>query len=278
MNRFRIFITSSLLALVSFNVWSEIYIDSEREQLIAKKLLDRNLPGDVVQLSNGKKELLALYHEYLNAEKKGAVILLHPMSGHPDWPGVINFLREELPQHGWSTLSIQLPLLSPDEPVEDYGKTFIEANKRINKATKHLSSLEYEDIVVIGYGFGAITGLDSLKKNNPGVLGLVGIGLKPYPYLNPKFKLIEELEGFELPLLDVYGSNDLEVVLESSADRRLAARKAENNFYKQIMIGGADEQFTDQKVILVKRILVWMDELIAQLSVSQDNDSRSTSN
>ncbi len=272
MNKMKLIIISFLLNLFSHSVYSEIYIDFEREQLIAKKLVERNIAGEPVQLKLAKHEVLALYQQYLSDEKKGAVVLLHPMAGHPDWPGVIQYLREDLPKHGWSTFSIQLPLLFSDEPVDDYGKTFDEASKRINKAVKHLASLNYENIVLIGYGFGAVTGLDSLKKDNPGVLGMIGIGLKPYPYLNPKFNLLKELEGFGLPLLDLYGSNDLEIVIDSAADRRLAIRKAENNFYKQIMVGGADQEFTNQKVILVKRMLVWMDELIAELKISQDND------
>lgn len=246
--------------------------DREREQLIAERLQQRVTVGEPVNIKSGKHEYLALYTVQSTRNPKGAVLLLHSMAAHPDWPGVINQLRQSLPEYGWSTLSIQLPILVEEWPIADYGKTLDESARRIKAAVKHLQSLEYEHIVLVGYGFGAATGMVSVSKSNPGVLGLVGISMLAQSYLRPQISIETELETLKLPVLDIYGSQDRASIIETAADRYQAARKAENPNFKQIVIGGADHHFSDQEVILVKRILAWLNQLIANYSVSQDNE------
>lgn len=259
------------LVVVFTNTLANSIIDTEREQLIAKRLSERVIHGDVVTLKSNGTDVFGLYAIRSTAKRKGAVVLLHPMAAHPDWPGVVNYLREGLPKYGWSTLSIQLPIISPEEPIEEYGMTFEEANARINAAVEHLKSLDYQHIVLVGYGFGAATGAHLLAENNPGVLGLVGISMLAQPYLIPKFSLTEQLEKLTLPVLDIYGSQDREVIIDSAPDRRLAARKAENPYYKQLTIGGADHEYRDQELILLKRMMSWLNELIAKMTLSKDN-------
>ena len=45
---------------------------------------------------------------------QGGVLILHDNQQHGHWPDIVAPLREYLPQHGWSTLSIELP----DTPAE----------------------------------------------------------------------------------------------------------------------------------------------------------------
>jgi hypothetical protein len=43
------------------------------------------------------------------SEPQGAILLLHGVDQHPDWPQVIKPLRTALPEGGWYTFSIMLP-------------------------------------------------------------------------------------------------------------------------------------------------------------------------
>ncbi len=245
--------------------------DIEREQLIAQRLTERVKLGEPIQLKSGKYDVFALYTVHQIPEKKGAVVLLHGMAAHPDWPGVISQLRQSLPKKGWSTLSIQLPVLASEEPIEDYGKTTGEAGRRIKLAVKYLQEQGYEHVVVIGYSFGAALAVKYLAQENPGTLGLVGISMQAQPFLSPRLFLLKELGKIDIPILDIYGSLDRESIIDAATDRRLAVRNADNIYYKQIMIGGADHDYTNQEDILLKRILVWIDELVAKMKLTQDN-------
>ena len=270
-NLYRMICVFFCFCVISQITMADLNFDREREQLIADRLSGQSSVGEAISLEAGDHEFFALYANQTHYQEKGAIVLLHPMAGHPDWPGVIRFLREFFPEHGWSTLSIQLPIIEADEPLEDYGQTFEHTMIRVNAAVEYLKQQGYQHIVVSGHGFGAVSGVYALTKGNRGVLGLIGIGMDEYPYLLPKFSLLKELEKLNLPVLDVYGSMDRETIIEGAPDRRLAAGKAENVYYKQVMIGGADHSFSNQEVILAKRMLAWLDELIAKMTLSQDN-------
>ena len=102
-------------------------MDSSRtEQEIAARLTERLPAAEVIRLGHRKTPFLGLLCDAQN-NNRGAVLLLHSMAGHPDWPEVIAPLRASLPQSGWTTLSIQLPVLPPEQPLSDYGMTLQDA-------------------------------------------------------------------------------------------------------------------------------------------------------
>ena len=83
--------------------------DLEREQRLMDQIIDAILDGDPVMLDAAGHEFLSIYTEA--DEPKGAVLILHGRGFHPDWADTINPLRVGLIEHGWNTLSIQLPVL-----------------------------------------------------------------------------------------------------------------------------------------------------------------------
>jgi hypothetical protein len=58
-------------------------------------------------------------------------LMLHAMGGYADWPQTGSPIRTILSEHGWSTLSNQLPLIAPENKIEDYGQTLEETAMRI---------------------------------------------------------------------------------------------------------------------------------------------------
>ena len=140
--------------------------NSSYEQRIGKQLSAGQTAGEVVWLRTGGGEFVSLYLDYSTNQPRGAVILLHGMGGHPDWPEVVSPLRRALPELGWATLSLQMPVLSPTEPVADYGKTLGEAKQRIQAAVKQLRDWRFLNIVVIGYSFGAAISNQSISEQS----------------------------------------------------------------------------------------------------------------
>lgn len=249
--------------------------DNGREQLIAERLQDRLKVGEAVRIQTDKSDFFSIYTEQISNETQGAIILLHNLGGHPDWPVVTSPLRKSMPQRGWTTLSIQLPVLPPEESIAAYGKTLADACQRLDKALTFLSEKEIETVVLLGYGFGAATAMHcstQMNSNDSLLLGIAAVSPLAQPFLRPPLKLLEVIEEVEIPILDIYGSRDFKEVIDQAADRRLAGRKGENPWYQQIEIEGADHHFSGLDTVLNKRISGWLKKLIADYRVQQDND------
>lgn len=250
--------------------------DNGRESLIAERLQDRVKVGTPLWLTSGDQDFLAIYTEQMTHESQGGIILLHSLGAHPDWPIVVSQLRKSLPQRGWSTLSIQLPVLPPEDSIEAYGETLDEARRRIDQALAYLAEQHVEPVVIIGYSFGAATGLyycARLAEVNASLLGVVSISAQAQPFLRPALKLLDEIEQIKIPVLDIYGSRDFKEIIDAAPDRRLAGRKGENPWYQQIEIEGADHNYSGLGAVLSKRISGWLKKLIADYQGQQDNEA-----
>lgn len=203
----------------------------------------------------------------------GAAIVLHAMGGHADWPQTISPIRTSLPEHGWTTLSIQLPVIAPENQIEDYGKTLQQAAERIKAAVRCLRERKFLNIVVIGHSFGAASTLAYLEKEEKQkVMALVAIGLHDYAFVKPALDLLGLIGKSKIPVLDIYGSRDFKQVIKQAPDRRLAAKKGNNRHYTQLEVDGADHYFNKMENVLVKRIRGWLDKAAPGMSIMVDED------
>jgi pimeloyl-ACP methyl ester carboxylesterase len=236
---------------------SESYEDSQITQLVQSHVQE-----GVVWLGPGSKAFLSLFLESQEPEGVRAAIILHSMGMHADWPELIAPVRRQLPELGWATLSVQLPLLDPQSGHAEYGSTFNQANDRIRVAIRYLQDRAYTEIVIIGYGFGATSAVNYLTGHISMIKALVGISMQPHPFLKPKYDLLQELSNINIPILDIYGSKDFSGVLKSADDRRLAANKAGNGLYNQLVIQGANHYFTMKEKQLAEQLVVWMNSTV----------------
>jgi pimeloyl-ACP methyl ester carboxylesterase len=246
---------------------SPAYSDNYEQRIAAQLVEDRDL-GEAVWIEAGGRKSVALYQDNKAEQIRGAVIILHGMGAHPDWPRIINPLRITLPERGWTTLSLQLPVLSPELPIADYGLTLPVAKQRIQAAVQLLEEQGYLNIVVIGHSFGAATTAHALRgKGIKNVKAFVGISMQAQQFLSPRLKLLKQLESIDIPVLDIYGSRDMLEVLREADDRRLAARKNSNEAYEQIVVDGADHYFTGLEDVLINRIQVWLKNVSSGVKV-----------
>lgn len=232
--------------------------DLEKEKRWSAQISDSLVVGDAIQLKAGGQEFLGIFTEAVDGPTGKAVIIMHGIGAHPDWPEIVNPLRSELPEHGWTSLSIQMPVLENDAPLKDYAPLFDEVAPRIDAAVQYLAARGDKTIVLIGHSLGASMGAQYLASSKQKTLkGFVAIGMSVVR-IEDKMNSALALEKINLPVLDLYGSRDLESILDSVRLRKSSARKAGNHDYRQQKIEGADHFFTGLETTLTRIIYGWL--------------------
>lgn len=247
-----------LVALVLLAVSPLWASDQMREARMASEIKDVLLVGQPINLKEGSNEFLAIYAQETTRTAQGAAIILHGRGAHPDWTEVINPLRSQLPDSGWKTLSIQMPIAAADASDDQYQALIPEAAPRIAAAVEYLKQQGVTNMVLIGHSLGAVMGANYLAQGVPTeVKGFVAVGM-PVGSRDPSQGVLSALAKLKLPLLDIYGSQDIDPVLNSVTARLAAAKQAENSGYRQSRIEGADHFFTGLDETLVAHVKAWI--------------------
>ena len=152
-----------------------------------------------------------------------------------------------------------MPILANDASIKDYLPLFDEVAPRLNSAIAYLREQGNKTIVIIAHSLGSSMAARFVADNPAsGVNGLVLVSMSVIE-IDPKMNGALALEAIKLPVLDIFGSRDLENVLATSDDREKAAsRKARNTDYRQITIEGGDHFFIGVEDELVRRIYGWL--------------------
>ncbi len=239
-----------------------------REQQIAEKLTVTADADEIISLKASGGHFIGLYkraksNEINTGEAHGVVILVHGMGAHPDWPDVISPLRTRLTEFGWSTLSIQMPILSPEEPISEYGKTLRLANGRIQAAVDYLHDWEIETIILLGYSFGASQAANYLASNkSEEIKAFVSVSMLAQKFIKPGLDVYKFIAGIPVPILDIYGEDDLQDVRRGIDDRRLAASKNGNTGFQQIELQKAGHHYLGLEDVLVEQIQAWLQNIV----------------
>jgi len=264
------FAPKSLLILLILVYTSLVFAtDEAKEQRWAAQVSDSLLTGDVAWLPRKSGKFLAIYTENQASKTKGAVILLHGIGAHPDWPEVIHPLRTTLPEFGWSTLSIQMPVLTNDKRAHDYMPLMDEVAERIDAAIKFLQQKKIYNVVIMAHSLGTVMSAHYLANTPDAKLrAYVGISMigsdqpKESKNASPPWN-IKALETIKIPVLDIYGSEDNASVINSAKKRKNSAAKNNNTRYRQVVIKGADHFYHGYETALLKRIRSWLSRYAA---------------
>lgn len=214
--------------------------DYAREQKWADEVVPGLVVGDPVYLQTprGHHKFLTLFTPVAGTAK--AAIIVHGMGIHPDW-GMVGTLRTELADRGVTTLSIQMPILATDAKSESYPPTFPEAAERIGEAIAFLKAKGYTHIAIVSHSMGSRMSRAYVAGNpDPAVKAWASLGLSQDDYALLK-----------LPILDLYGDNDLPLVLANAATRKqtLAAGAS-----KQVVIARADHFYSGHEAEMVAAV------------------------
>jgi len=235
--------------------------DYAKEKRWADQIVGSLFVGKAIYLKADGHKFLALYTLPQTSKAKGGIIVMHGLGVHPNWADVIYPLRTELPQDGWYTLSIQMPVLANGVASDRYGPLLPEADARIGAAIAFLKSKGVHNIVFVCHSLGnSMAGHFLAHHPGAGVHAWVGVGMSLVPFKDPSLLLTTSLAKIRLPILDLYGSQDLKEVLGSVGARAAAAKKAGNTQYTQLEVKGADHFFHDKDAILMKDVRAWLDK------------------
>ncbi len=247
------------------------------EAALGEQIAGKVEVGEPIELTVGEESVMALLTEETQGDLQGGAILIHDTGANPDWPDVIRPLRETLPDTGWTTLSVQMPLgpaTTPDERIA----LLDAARPRLDAALTLLAGRGIRTIVLIGHGLGAFMAADYLGDyKGSAIRGLIAVSLVDYSTTNQRLDAPAVLKQVRQPILDIYGSRDLPAVTELAKHRAEAVRKAvaerrpDNRgrsesarrksgrvAYRQLAIVGADHYFTGRQTALVRRVRGWL--------------------
>jgi len=253
-----------ILALLIMFSLPLLATDVEREQRWIDQTIDTIFYGDPVFLEAESHRFLGIYTESETPTAKG-MIVLHGTGFHPDWEQVVQPVRVQMTEHGWNTLSIQLPLLEKSAAYEDYVPLYPLVPARLHAAKGFLHEQGMDTVVIVAHSQGATMASYFLANAKHDVKALVAIGMSAQ-HLESNINSAESLKYIEIPVLDIYGSRDFPTVLETAENRRQGA--AHNSQYEQMVIADAYHFFdnTEHEQELLRSISVWLN---AQLGISQ---------
>jgi pimeloyl-ACP methyl ester carboxylesterase len=218
--------------------------DYAREQKWAAEVVPGLVVGDPVYLQTprGHHKFLTLFTPVADSHK--AVVVVHGMGIHPDW-GMVGTLRTELADRGYTTLSIQMPILAADAKGEAYPPTFPEAAERIAEAVAFLKAKGYTELAIVSHSMGSrMSGVYMAGQPDPAVKAWASLGLSSGTYATLK-----------LPVLDLYGANDLPQVLTGASQRKQSLVASGS---KQVVVAQTDHFFTGHEGEMVEAVAAFL--------------------
>ena len=241
---------SGFVAVLFFCATAAIAQDYEREKRWAEEVVPNLVVGDAVQIPLASaRNFLGIYAEAKTP--KVSVLLVHGVGVHPDH-GVIGVLRVALAEMGYATLSIQMPVRKAEAQVGDYYPTvFPEAVERIRTGARWLQEKGKSKVVLLSHSMGSwMSNVYYEQTPNPPFAAWICIGLTGG---------YGGMGNVKVPVLDLYGENDVAPALRADWRRRLTLGSIAGS--KQVMIKGADHHYIGREKELATVIRDFLDQL-----------------
>lgn len=228
--------------------------DYAREKRWADEITPAILVGDplYLTLASGHR-FLAIYENPRSA--RAAVVVVHGAGVHPDW-GLVNTLRSRLPESGYATLSVQMPVLAAGVPPEQYAPTFPEAVERLARAVQFLRDRGHGRIAIVSHSLGARMANEYLvaAANDPAVSAWASLGINGGEFTAPA--------RLRLPVLDLYGERDFPPVLAQVSGRAAVLARLPGS--AQIEVAGADHFYNGKEDEMLRWVRGFLDRALAR--------------
>ena len=224
--------------------------DLEREARLADETLATLVVGEPVRLEQKSgHRFLGLYTAA--AKPRGAVVIAHGRGWSPDYD-LYGDLRLRLADAGYSTLSIQMPVLPGTAKLGDYLPTFADADERLAVAVGWLRARGATRVVLVSHSLGATMANHYLiNTRDPRVDAWVLVSI---------INGLEDMFRIRVPVLDVFGSEDWEVTRYGADERK--AQIARIPLSQQVMIPGGQHFFEGHREELVRTIVTFLDRVV----------------
>lgn len=237
--------------------------DREREQRLADEIVDAIIDGEPVWLDADGTRFLGIYTESDADAPKGAVLVLHGRGFHPDWDEVAGPLRVALPERGWHSLSLQMPVLGKEAKYYDYVPIFPAAFPRIRVGIAYLREQGAERVVIAAHSCGVHMAMAFVDEfGDPSFDAFIGVGMGATDY-GQKMRKPFPLADMKIPVLDLHGSDEFPGVLRMAPRRAAAIAQAGHPASRQRVIDGAEHYFRERDDDLVDAVDEWLDAWLA---------------
>jgi dienelactone hydrolase len=224
--------------------------DTAREKRWADEITPGILVGDAVYLAQKSGDKFLAIHA-THPKPRAGVIVVHGMGVHPDW-NLINALRSQLAEQGYTTLSLQMPVLAADAKGESYPALFPDAAARLQAAVAFLRDKGHRKIAIVSHSMGARMVNHYLANQGAADIDAwAAVGISTGVYL--------QAETFKAPVLDIYGEKDFPAVLQNAAKRADAIKRIRGS--GQISVAGADHYFTGVESELTRHVKRFLDNV-----------------
>lgn len=216
-------------------------IDYAREERWAQEVVPSIVVGDAVYLSTTQRSRVLAILATPSGASKGAIVLVHGLGVHPDF-GITGAVRTRLIEAGYTTLSVQMPVLAAGASREDYRDAMPQAVARIAAAIAYVRSKGADKVAIVSHSLGAsMVNAYLARADAAPVEAWIPVGMFGAFAVTPK-----------QPVLDVIAQNEIEPVQETAPARLGTLPK--DPCSKQITIARADHYFEREQGELVARI------------------------
>jgi pimeloyl-ACP methyl ester carboxylesterase len=217
--------------------------DYAREKRWADEVVPALVVGEPVWLEAPRtQKFLGIYAEAKHP--KAAVVLAHGLGVHPDY-GLIGELRTRLADMGYTTLSIQMPILAAEAPAARYPVLFWEADARFAAALTYLRRKKYGKIVLLSHSMGS-------RMANHYIAAHPQVPLSGWISLSISGGEFAAMKRVKFPVYDIYAEKDLDAVLAGVEKRAAAIKRIRGS--SQSMVFGTDHFFAKKEKELASLI------------------------
>jgi hypothetical protein len=233
--------------------------DYQREQRLAEQIVDMILDGEAVWLKANQREFLSIYTEA--DEPDVGVLILHGRGFHPDWADAVNPLRVGLAEEGFSTLSLQMPVLEKDASYYDYEPVFGFAHARIEAGIRYLREQGHRKVILLAHSCGVHMAMDWIRAHgDDSIDAFIGLGMGATDYGQPMRQSFP-LQQMQVAVLDLYGAEEFPAVIRAAPERKAMIEAAGNVFSRQRVLPQANHYFTDHGDSLLRAVTDWLQQL-----------------
>ncbi|HTM60543.1 MAG TPA: DUF3530 family protein [Burkholderiales bacterium] len=225
--------------------------DYDKEKRWADDILKTLMVGNAewLQQKNGHK-FLALYTEAAKEKgpARGAVVIAHGRGWSPDFE-LYGTLRTLIAEQGYSTLSIQMPVLPSTAILGLYVPLYPDARERFQLAIDFLKAKGYKNIGIVSHSLGATMANQYLIRTDDTTVGAwVSISI---------LQGLQEMFRIKIPVLDVFASDDWSTNVYGAPEREKEIRSVAGS--RQVMVKGAKHFFEGHEEELVRLIVSFLD-------------------
>jgi pimeloyl-ACP methyl ester carboxylesterase len=227
------------------SAWGQDYERESRWEKTTLATLDFGEPVHLAQ-ANGHR-FLGLWQPA--RKPRGAVLVVHGRGWAPDFE-LYGALRTQIAEAGWSTLSIQMPVLAGTAKLGDYVDIYPDAIERIKLAVDWLHAKDFERVAIVSHSLGATMANQYLIRASDGKVG-AWVFLSILNGLEDMFRL-------RIPVLDLFADGDWEVIRVGADERRKQIERIRGS--RQVMVRNSDHFYEDHRPEVVALVVDFLDQ------------------